>query len=62
MRFAVVTGVSKGLGESAAKLLMESGVHVIGISRSPNESLNQFAEANNITYQHYSCDLGDIEK
>ncbi|RYG72881.1 (S)-benzoin forming benzil reductase [Lentibacillus lipolyticus] len=62
MRFAVVTGVSKGLGESAAKLLMESGVHVIGVSRNLNNSLNDFAEANNITYQHYSCDLGDIEK
>ncbi len=62
MRYAVVTGVSKGLGESAAKLLLESGVHVIGISRSINHSLNDYAEANNVSYQHYSCDLGDIEK
>ncbi|GAA0439691.1 (S)-benzoin forming benzil reductase [Lentibacillus halophilus] len=62
MRFAVVTGVSKGLGESAAKLLLESGVHVIGISRRSNNSLNDYAKTNNVTYQHYACDLGDIDR
>ncbi|TFJ93494.1 (S)-benzoin forming benzil reductase [Lentibacillus salicampi] len=61
MRHAVVTGVSKGLGESIAKLLMESGVHVTGISRHKNAKLDDAAKANNVTYQHYACDLGDLE-
>lgn len=62
MRHAVVTGVSKGLGESIAKLLMESGIHVTGISRSMNNKLTELASANNVTYQHFSCDLGDMEE
>ncbi|WP_164669623.1 (S)-benzoin forming benzil reductase [Virgibacillus doumboii] len=61
MRYAVVTGVSKGLGESIAKMLMESGVHVTGISRSKNDLLNDFAAEQNVSYQHYSCDLGNME-
>ncbi|QKY68484.1 (S)-benzoin forming benzil reductase [Lentibacillus sp. CBA3610] len=61
MRYAVVTGVSKGLGESLAKLLMDSGIHVVGVSRSKNDKLTAFATENNVTYQHYSVDLGDLE-
>ncbi|MFD1361356.1 (S)-benzoin forming benzil reductase [Lentibacillus salinarum] len=60
MRHAVVTGVSKGLGESIAKILMESGIHVTGISRSRQAQLADVAAENNVTYQHYACDLGDL--
>lgn len=62
MRYAVITGVSKGLGESIAKLLMESGINVVGVSRSKNDKLADAASENNVTYQHYACDLGDLEK
>ncbi|SFA80897.1 benzil reductase ((S)-benzoin forming) [Lentibacillus halodurans] len=62
MRHAVITGVSKGLGESIAKILMESGIHVTGISRSKNDKLGDTAAENNVMYQHYSCDLGNLEK
>lgn len=62
MKFAVITGVSKGLGESAAKFLLETGVHVIGISRSQNNRLAQIAAENNTKFIHYSCDLGDLAK
>lgn len=61
MRYAVITGVSKGLGESVAKLFLESGINVIGISRSKNEELTTYADQNNVIFQHYSCDLGDLE-
>ncbi|WP_174616181.1 (S)-benzoin forming benzil reductase [Virgibacillus ihumii] len=61
MRYGVVTGVSKGLGESIAKILMESGIHVIGISRSENKSLKEAAQQNNVSFQHFPCDLGDVE-
>lgn len=61
MRYAVVTGVSKGLGKSIAKMLMEAGINVTGISRSRDDKLAENAAENNVTYEHYSCDLGDLE-
>ncbi|UJL47542.1 (S)-benzoin forming benzil reductase [Virgibacillus sp. NKC19-16] len=60
MKFAIITGVSKGLGESIATLFLESGINVIGISRSTNEKLSKLADQNNKRYMHYPCDLGDI--
>ncbi|WP_077324954.1 (S)-benzoin forming benzil reductase [Virgibacillus siamensis] len=61
MRYGIVTGVSKGLGESVAKILMEAGIHVIGISRSINDSLNEIARQNNVSFHHFTCDLGDVD-
>ncbi|GAB4073891.1 (S)-benzoin forming benzil reductase [Barrientosiimonas marina] len=61
MRHAVVTGVSKGLGESIAKKFMERGVHVTGISRGKNHRLADVAAANQVTYQHYAIDLGNLQ-
>ena|SRR5690625_4890230 len=60
MKYAVVTGVSKGLGEAVAIQLMEMGVNVIGISRSINEQLPEAAKEKQVSYEHYSCDIGDI--
>lgn len=57
---AIVTGVSKGLGMSLARLLLESGVDVIGISRTGNKKLPDTAIENNQFYEHYSCDISDI--
>ncbi|MRH44092.1 (S)-benzoin forming benzil reductase [Aquibacillus halophilus] len=57
MKYAVVTGASRGLGESIAKLLIQQGCHVIGVSRSKNDELEKLAEENAVTYQHESCDL-----
>lgn len=60
MKYAVITGVSKGLGESIAMYLLESGIHVIGISRSGSTKLNKYAESNNVTFTHFSCDLSVV--
>ena len=60
--FAVITGVSRGLGASLAKLLLETGVNVIGISRTENEELQEVAEESNQIYKHFSCDLSDVDK
>lgn len=60
MKYAVITGVSRGLGESIAKYILESGIHVVGISRTRSEKLDQLAEANNVSFTHYSCDLSDV--
>ena len=60
MKCAVVTGMSRGLGESIAKLFLEQGICVIGISRSKNHELALVAKKNNARYEHFSCDLADL--
>lgn len=59
MKYAFITGVSKGLGESIAKLFLESGVRVIGLSRTTNGTIARCAEENNNIFIHYTCDLSD---
>ncbi|ENH95704.1 oxidoreductase [Gracilibacillus halophilus YIM-C55.5] len=58
MKYAVVTGTSKGLGASIAKLFMQASYHVIGLSRSENNEL-QAADFPG-SYTHYAVDLADI--
>ena len=61
MKIAVVTGVSKGLGESIAKLFLQSGVQVVGISRRNNEELRQLADEKDASFHHYLCDLRKVQ-
>lgn len=61
MKYAIVTGVSKGLGASIATYLLESGIHVFGLSRSGNDGLYVTASENNMQYEHLSCDLSSKE-
>jgi len=61
MDYAIVTGSSKGLGESVSELFLESGIHVIGISRNENSKLVNIAKENNTIYRHVSADLADVE-
>lgn len=57
MRIALVTGVSRGLGESVARYLLESNIHVIGVARNENEFLVRHAKKLNMTYQFIQADL-----
>ena len=59
MKLAIVTGVSRGLGEATAKLFMQEKIRVIGVSRSDHD-LTNFAQENNVTYEHISADLSDV--
>lgn len=59
MELAIVTGVSRGLGEYTAKLLMKRGVHVLGISRS-KQDLSSLAEENGVRYLHLVRDLSNL--
>lgn len=57
MKIAIVTGDSKGLGASVAKLFLRAGTHVVGISRTENNELVQLANENHVTYEHLKGDL-----
>src|SRR5699024_6974053 len=60
MNIAIVTGVSKGLGQSVAPYLLESTVHVYGIARTDAENLYQIAQENGVTYTYLAADLSDL--
>lgn len=62
MNYAIVTGVSKGLGESIARLFLEENIRVIGISRTKNVSLVNDSQALGVLYTHYPCDLSSLEE
>lgn len=65
MKYAIITGVSGGLGFDTARFLLESGIHLFGISRTDQESLYDIAGENHVEYTHYSCDLSvpeDVDK
>lgn len=61
MNYAIITGTSRGLGESVAKYFLDLNINVIGISRSANKTLSTIAEEKGVTYHHYSCNLADPE-
>ncbi|WP_017470710.1 (S)-benzoin forming benzil reductase [Amphibacillus jilinensis] len=62
MKYAIVTGTSKGLGAAIAELLLKNDIHVIGIARHVNKQLSQLADQSKVTYQHFSCDLADVDQ
>ncbi|MBH0228658.1 (S)-benzoin forming benzil reductase [Halobacillus yeomjeoni] len=61
MQYAIVTGASRGLGESIARQLIEKNVNIIGVSRNENETLKTHAEQRNVEYTHIPCDLSNPE-
>src|SRR5699024_3435580 len=60
MNIAIVTGVSRGLGQSVATYLLELSVHVYGIARTEAENLHQIAKENGVTYEYFPADLSDM--
>ncbi|MCA1066302.1 (S)-benzoin forming benzil reductase [Rossellomorea sp. AcN35-11] len=57
MDYAIVTGATRGLGESIAKLFMEKGIGVSNISRVNNETLQKLAREKEVPYDFFPCDL-----
>ncbi len=62
MKYAIITGASRGLGASAAQKMVSEGIHVITVSRSENHSLKQAAEQSGAGYTHHSCDLSSEDQ
>ncbi|TVQ24080.1 MAG: SDR family NAD(P)-dependent oxidoreductase [Spirochaetaceae bacterium] len=56
----VLTGASRGLGEAAARLLIEGGVgHLFCISRSVNDDIVTLAQKRGVDLRWTQCDLSD---
>ncbi|WP_066191877.1 MULTISPECIES: (S)-benzoin forming benzil reductase [Gracilibacillus] len=60
MKYAVVTGTSKGLGAAIARLFMQASIHVIGLARHENQDLaNEDLPGQ---YHHVTVDLADLQQ
>jgi benzil reductase ((S)-benzoin forming) len=57
MKYAIITGSSKGLGEAIATRMLEENVNVIGVSRSENVALKELARKLSVDYSFYRCNL-----
>ncbi|MFC5773534.1 (S)-benzoin forming benzil reductase [Ectobacillus antri] len=61
MRYAIVTGTSRGLGEAIVRKLLEQEIIVFSISRSRNTSLEEFAKQTNTLFYPFGFDLSNID-
>lgn len=59
MKYAIITGASKGLGAAIATRLLEEEFGIFSVSRKEKEDLRKHAEKQNLFYAHFPCDLSD---
>ncbi|TKC15374.1 (S)-benzoin forming benzil reductase [Robertmurraya kyonggiensis] len=59
MKFAIITGASKGLGAAIATRLLGEDFGIFSVSRMENEDLRKHAEEQNLFCAHFPCDLSD---
>ena len=62
-KVALVTGASRGIGESSARLLADNGAHVIVTSRNADDCqsvVDSIAESG-ATAEAHACDMGSME-
>jgi benzil reductase ((S)-benzoin forming) len=62
MDYAIVTGATRGLGDSIAKLFIEKGISLVNVSRTENDSLRELCEARSVSYKFFQCDLADPQE
>ncbi|MDQ0158744.1 SDR family NAD(P)-dependent oxidoreductase [Alkalibacillus salilacus] len=63
MKYAIVTGASKGLGKEVAKNLLQSGYHVISVARQQQvDELEMLAQNHEPNYRHISGDLSSVDQ
>ncbi|GMK41125.1 short-chain dehydrogenase [Paenibacillus sp. CCS19] len=62
MRYYIVTGSSRGIGAELAQQLLGHDHYVIGISRTPNETLYSFAKEHGYRYDWIPFDLTRSEQ
>lgn len=61
MKYAIVTGTSRGLGEAIAKQLLEKGVIVFSVARHRNALLEETAKQAGVLFYPLSFDLHNLQ-
>ncbi|MGZ4095613.1 MAG: (S)-benzoin forming benzil reductase [Bacteroidia bacterium] len=61
MRYAIITGASRGLGEAIAKRMLQEQIAVVSVSRTENNGIRKLALEKGLFYRHYPCNLS-LEK
>ncbi|MBM4760777.1 (S)-benzoin forming benzil reductase [Bacillus sp. B15-48] len=62
MKYAIVTGASKGLGEGIAKQLLAEKINIVGISRNDNRELKKLTEKVGTEYHFFPCNLNSTSE
>ena len=63
MKFAIVTGASRGLGEEVAKLALSTGYNLLTVARKPElNTVEEEAKRNQKEHFHFATDLSDPDK
>ncbi|MFT4412902.1 (S)-benzoin forming benzil reductase [Fredinandcohnia humi] len=62
LKYFIITGTSRGLGESIVKQLMSKENTLFCISRKQNNELKDFASEQGINLYYFSCDLQKNEE
>ncbi|WP_053364417.1 (S)-benzoin forming benzil reductase [Bacillus sp. FJAT-27251] len=60
MKYGIVTGASKGLGEGIARKMLDEKINLIAVSRNENQELREAAAHAGLQYEFYPCDLGSV--
>ncbi len=61
MKYFIITGASKGLGEGLALELLREDHHLLCISRSESEQLRKLAAAKNVSLDFFLYDLANTQ-
>jgi len=62
MKYYIITGTSRGLGEAISKKLIKKGNHLFCISRNKNSQLINLANNNNVPLEYICADLLDVNR
>jgi benzil reductase ((S)-benzoin forming) len=62
MKYFIVTGSSRGIGEAISKKLLNTDHHLFCISRQSNSSLIAMANAKNVALDPIEFDLNDVHR
>ncbi|MET3682530.1 benzil reductase ((S)-benzoin forming) [Alkalibacillus flavidus] len=63
MKYAIVTGASKGLGKEVAKNLLQNGYHVYTVARQQQvDELEMLSQQVTTEYHHVAKDLSDLSE
>ena len=58
MKYAIITGASKGLGLALAKRLIHEQIPVLSVSRTENEELKNLAKEKGVDYSNDRSEPG----